>query len=345
MSGIVLRGNRYSGNTIVSNCFIDNYMSEANGAQLKIYLYLMRCIEADDPVSVSSIADKFNYTETDIVRSLMYWAKKGIVTLEFDDERNVSGIILNDPTEACETEVTIPKKPVAKKKHPTYTAADLKEFGARTEIKQLIFVAEQYLSKPLSPSDMKSMLFIYDELGFSTDLIEFLIEYCVCKGKTSTRYIEQTAMNWKDAGIKSVIDAKQHIKSFGSNDYFAVLKAFGITDRKPVESEINFIDCWKDEYGFSMDMILEAVARTMKAIARPSFPYADSILKRWSENDVRSLEEVERLDDVHAKRVSNIASRENSAVRGKKGGNRFNNFDERDYDFDEIEAELLKKRM
>ena len=104
MSGIVLRGNRFSGNTIVSNCFIDEYMAEANGAQLKIYLYLMRCIEADEPVTVPLLADRFNYTETDIIRSLLYWARKGIISLEFDEDRNVSGIVLNDPSEAEETE-------------------------------------------------------------------------------------------------------------------------------------------------------------------------------------------------------------------------------------------------
>ena len=113
MSGIVLRGNRFSGNTIVSNCFIDEYMAEANGAQLKIYLYLMRCIEADEPVTVPLLADRFNYTETDIIRSLLYWARKGIVSLEFDEDRNVSGIVLNDPADAEETEVSLPKKPAA----------------------------------------------------------------------------------------------------------------------------------------------------------------------------------------------------------------------------------------
>ncbi len=345
MSGIVLRGNRYSGNTIVSNCFIDEYMADANGAQLKIYLYLMMCIEADDPVTVSSIADKFNYTETDIVRSLLYWARKGIITLEFDDDRNVSGIILNDPSEACETEVNIPRKSADKRRRPTYTAGDLNEFGSRKEIKQLIFVTEQYLSKALSPTDMKTMLFIYDELGFSTDLIEFLIEYCVCKKKTSMRYIEQTAINWKEAGVTTVIDAKSHIKSFGNNDYFTVLKAFGITDRKPVDSEMAYIDCWKDEYGFSMDMILEAISRTMKAIAHPSFSYTDSILKRWFENEVFTIGDIEKLDEAHARRKAQTVPGRAASPKAVKTPNKFRNFEERQYDFDELEEELLKKRM
>ncbi|MBQ9607667.1 MAG: DnaD domain protein [Lachnospiraceae bacterium] len=357
MGSIILKGNRYSGNTIVSNCFIDEYMADANGAQLKIYLYLMRCIEADEPVSVPLLADRFNYTETDIIRSLLYWARKGIISIEFDDDRNVSGIILNDPSEAQETEVSLPKKSPAKtsegRQRPSYSPAELSDFETKSEIKQLIFAAEQYLGHLLTPSDMKTMLFIYDKqggLGFSADLIEFLIEYCVGKGKTGTRYIEQTAMNWADAGIKDVAEAKKHIRGFAGNEYFTVLKAYGISDRNPVDSEIEYIDQWKNGYGFSMDIILEAVSRTMKAIAKPSFPYTDTILKRWSESGVTSLADIDMLLSVWGSTAKQTgASRVSASPAGisakRSVQNKFHNFSERQYDMEELEARILGKKQ
>ena len=357
MSGIVLKGNRYSGNTIVSNCFIDDYMADANGAQLKIYLYLMRCIEADEPVTVSLLADRFNYMETDIRRSLLYWARKGVISLEFDDEENISGIILNDPAEACETEVTIPRKRAEKHRKPTYSADDLKKFSADDDIKQLIFVAEQYLKKPLTPTEMKTMLFIYDGLGFSADLIEYLIEYCVGKGKTSMRYIESTAMNWAEDGVKTVIDAKGREKCFGGSDYSAVLRAFGITDRKPAAREIDYIDSWKNECGFSLDIILEAAGRTIMRTSKPSFQYADRILRGWAESGVRSMEDIDSLDEAYSSRMQQgfrTLPQSSTAMQGgrtgspvrKKGGPAKGHFDmERQYDFDEIEASLLGRRQ
>ena len=357
MSGIVLKGNRYSGNTIVSNCFIDEYMAEANGAQLKIYLYLMRCIEADEPVTVPLLADRFNYTETDIIRSLLYWARKGIVSLEFDEDRNVSEIVLNDPSEAEPTEVSLPKKSAPRtaegRQKPSYTASELSDFGSKTEIKQLIFVAEQYLGHPLTPTDMKTFFFIYDRqggLGFSSDLIEYLIEYCVGKGKTNTRYIEQTAMNWADSGIRDVAGAKEHVRGFAGNDYFMVLKAYGITDRNPVEGEIQYIDRWKNGYGFSMDMILEAVSRTMKAIMKPSFPYTDSILKRWAENGVTSVSDIDLLIPAWGSTAKQTGiMRSSGSVTGsaarKSPQNKFHNFSERQYDMDELEARLLGQKQ
>ena len=55
--------------TVVSNLFIDEYMKDANDAQLKVYLYLLRMMNAKQATSVSDIADKFNHTEKDVMRA------------------------------------------------------------------------------------------------------------------------------------------------------------------------------------------------------------------------------------------------------------------------------------
>ena len=55
--------------------FIDEYMKDANDAQLKVYLYLLRMMSANLATSVSEIADKFNHTEKDVIRALKYWEK------------------------------------------------------------------------------------------------------------------------------------------------------------------------------------------------------------------------------------------------------------------------------
>ena len=63
-------------------------MEDANDAQLKIYLYLMRMLNADLATGVSDIADRFNYTEKDVMRALRYWEKKGILKLEYDSGKS-----------------------------------------------------------------------------------------------------------------------------------------------------------------------------------------------------------------------------------------------------------------
>ena len=60
MARIALYKDNYADSTVVSNLFIDEYMKDANDAQLKVYFYLLRMLNAEQAISVSGIADKFN---------------------------------------------------------------------------------------------------------------------------------------------------------------------------------------------------------------------------------------------------------------------------------------------
>ena len=84
----------YMDSTIVPNRFIDEYMKDANDAQIKVYLYLIRMMGANLPTSVSEIADKFNHTEKDVLRALKYWEKAQLLSLEYDESKSLTGIRL-----------------------------------------------------------------------------------------------------------------------------------------------------------------------------------------------------------------------------------------------------------
>ena len=76
MSGFVLHGDGDYGHTLVPNLFLDNYMPEANGEYVKIYLYLLRCLKSDtQELSIELIANKFENTESDVRRALKYWER------------------------------------------------------------------------------------------------------------------------------------------------------------------------------------------------------------------------------------------------------------------------------
>lgn len=70
--------------TAISNYFFDNYMPQANGDFVKVYLYLLRCLtDPSKDVSVSFIADKLNITDNDVERALRYWASINLVEIEY----------------------------------------------------------------------------------------------------------------------------------------------------------------------------------------------------------------------------------------------------------------------
>ena len=144
-------------------------------------------------------------------------------------------------------------------------------------------------------------MFFYDDLHFSADLLEYLVEYCVSKGSASIPYLKKVGLAWQESGIRDVASAKQETTTFNKH-YYTILKAFGIRNRAPVEKEAEVMDRWLNTYGFTIDLITEACQRTISKIGQPSFQYAEGILSKWKEQGVRSMADVEQRDAEHQKR-------------------------------------------
>ncbi len=323
--------------TLISNAFIDHYMPEANGEFVKVYLYLLRCLGSGEAaLTVSEIADKFNNTENDVCRALKYWEKLGLLKLE-TEEKSLTGIRLLSPGKP--RKASRDKQPAASQETAgegvTRERADV--LCSQEDIKQLLFIVEQYIGRPLASSHVQTILYLYDSLHFSAELIEYLVEYCVSRGSKSFRYIESVALSWHEAHITTVEQARE-VSSQYSKTVYSVLKSFGIRGRNPVESELSYIRKWTDDYGFTLEIIALACERTMSAIHQPSFEYADKILSRWQQQGVRHAKDISALDMQYQKnrRTVGKASSGTSA-----SANKFNNFDQRSYDYDDLERQLL----
>ena len=99
--------------------------------------------------------------------------------------------------------------------------------------------------------------YLYEDLGMGSELLEYLVEYCVQNGHTSVRYIEAVARNWHEKGIRTAQEAKDYSSAY-NKDSFAVMKAFGINSRKPAAPEQKLMDKWFRDYGFTREVVLEA---------------------------------------------------------------------------------------
>ena len=306
--------------TVIPDDFIKNYMPMANGDYVKIYLYILHCAKSDKVPSISTLADIFQCTENDVKRALKYWESKGLLAFE-------------------ETVQTQPETPAfaAPEKH-SYSAAETKAFKEHTEIKQLLFVCEQYMGKQLTRTDIETLLYFYDQLQFSTDLIEYLVEYSVSKNKKSLRYMETVALEWHKKGIKTVEDAKLDSKPFAKECYL-VLKALGINNHEPLPTEVAFVNRWMKEYGFTIDIILEACNRTIMKIHKPSFEYVDGILKAWKNAGIHHLSDVDKLTAEHkSKTAANPQPKQD-----KPFTTRFHNFEQHKYDPNELDKFFINQ--
>ena len=300
------------GSTLISNLFIDKYMRDANDAQLKVYLYLLRMMNAGRTTSIPDMADQFNHTERDVMRSLRYWERRGLIVLEYSAAGELMSLRMISPRPDADKQafpvpfrggagystdrydsddyeedprpapavprlqaMAIPSQHPAPGQNPAAPqfsssgqnsampqfsapgqssatpqfsapaqnpdragsssggdapepsgritsfrhpdAASVEAFRSSAKRAQLLFVIEQYIGKPLSPSEVESVYYISEQLHFSDALIDYLLQYCIDRGKKDFRYIQKVAVNWAEHGITTPKQAERAVSSFGKN--------------------------------------------------------------------------------------------------------------------------------
>ena len=303
-------------------------MTEANGEFVKVYLYLVRLLNSGRALTISDIADHFNLTQKDICRAIKYWIKEEVLQLEYNSDNVLTGITLlplsarptskedesllsmlgiddtkktEKPAKQTESAVSLEATEdimaVTAPAKVKYKAAFIEDKKTNDEdFSNLQFQIETYFARPLTQSDLNSILYIYEELKFSPDLLEYLVEYCVTLGKKSCRYIEAVAIDWYKSGIHTVDDAKVASKNYNSI-YVSVLKELGIPRRMPTPIETSYIDTWYNTYSFNKNIIMEACKRAI--ITNPqsaNFNYVNGILENWHKQNVHKLSDIEALD-------------------------------------------------
>lgn len=352
MNSLTIYRDNYAGSTAISNRFIDEYMSDANDAQLKVYLYLVRMMSANLPTGISDMADKFNHTEKDIMRALKYWEKNHLLSLEYNDQKVLTGIRFTSPVSAPVAEerplapivplklvaTEAEEKPVVKSEpakpdyeNISYSRDQLKNFKDNPETGQIPFIAEAYLKKQLSLKDIEILYFIHEDLHFSCELIDYLLQYCVEKGKSSFSYIKAVAISWAEAEIQTVKQAKAFIGNSYDKTVYTILKALG-RNQLVTKTEADLVTKWYKEYGFDLEVINEACNRTVLATDSHRLEYCDKILSSWKKNGVKNLADVSGLDN---------SFRKPKAPAQNYNKNQFNQMIHTDYDIDEIEKQLL----
>jgi len=376
MSDILIQADGISDVTIVPNVFIDEIMPSANGAYVKVYIYLLRMLMSNNPrISISSIADKLENTENDVIRALNYWEKLNLLIITRNNRNEIISISLVDPRTvvsdstvnnsgvitpmsssvvdtddfSADVEIAASNMP-AQQKFPvrqTYSADKIAALSENEQIKYALHIIEIYLNRPLKPMDLQLIFYLYDELHFSPELIMYLYEYCVSKGKKNTSYIEAVALTWASDGIDTEEKAREAATLYNEHIQ-AVTKAFGL-NRTPGQIEKQYITKWVEVFGFSDDIITEACNRTILRTQKPDFKYADKILDTWFKKNVKSYNDILKLDEEFAK--SNKAEEYNYnkvTPINKPANNRFNQFPQRSYsdkDYAELEKKLLNKGL
>lgn len=352
MTGISFTTEKQPDITVLSNDFIDHYMVKADGEYVKIYLLLLRLIHSNKFEGIDQLADLLELTQKDIWRAINYWKKQGLLQIEEPKADTVA-----PKTEPVSEQSGFPPDSGGSKGAPALAGTviplppkdnlsplAMQSVSQTAELKHSIYMAEAYLGRPLSTSELNSFCYMDTSLKISPDLMEYLIEYCVSRGKKSVRYMESVAINWYQKGIDSVEKAKEHSSAYHHN-VFAIMRAFGLSGRSPGTSELEYITKW-NQMGFDTEIIEEACGRSLMTTHQASFPYANRILEEWKKQNIRTMDDIRVLDEqFHTReKASPDGDKKNSGLKQQRSfsaSNPFHNFEQRSYNYDDLESRLL----
>lgn len=405
-----------SGSTMVSNLFIDEYMNSANDAQIKIYLYLLRIIGTKRTASISDLADRFNHTEKDVVRSLRYWERMGLLSLKFSRENELDLISIRlcspeagvqDPPPAaaveyrmaaggecrtqeqfqaasavgmehrqvslqagfsaqsrtpaaapssdvrsaraaanrnlsfpgtprresggspCAPDASAPdggtkkaeRRPAFEPSNRNASASDggtkkalseaeaIASFRSDPRRAQLLFVIEQYIGKPLSLREIHTIYQISEDLHFSDDLTDYLVQFCVDRGRKNFRDILDTARSWAREDVRTPSQAER----FSAKEEAVKAKA-------------------RQE-----EAVTKAAART----ANPGTDGKPAFTKAASGTAAKAAQGRRRDGGPAGASSPFPSSMQPPPTRRPRTTNAFNQFEQNSYDFNALENELL----
>ena len=445
MDHILLCTNHIPPITTIYNSFIEDYMPAANGSYVKVYLYIAKCLQAKESnFSISSLADQLENTEKDILRALMYWEKKGLMSLnrdkatgeilglemlipfaerDFDtyentakesaaslgvdsdlsesgaldrrnsdlsetgaldrrnsdfsetgalDRRNSdlseTGALDRRNSDFSETDAantstyessgtdapsnvnsdvhrasnSAQEKNSSTAKPIQVSPEQIQELSANEDFVWVCNVVESYLERPMKPTEIQLITYLYGTLHFSRELILHLYDYCISMGKTACNYIQTVALSWHEQGIKTPEQAQNASVRYLAS-YNAVSKALGL-GRGLAEIEKKYVDHWQNDWNMDLSVILEACNRTVLKLHHADFKYTEGILSHWNEQNVRTLQGVEQ-SDLHYAQTKEQKEKKKPSTSGKQTPrNQFQNFKQRDVSSEELQ-ELERKLL
>ncbi len=252
------------------------YIKLASAEQLRVLLYTMSNIATG--INPEAAAEYLGIPLDNIKDALNFWCDAGVFT----------------KSNTVEFKKAPEKRSVAKTEAPLPTREEIAMMGSTDErVVFLLREAELKFKRPLRFTEMQSLVSLYADDGMDVSLILMIIEYAISDGKSSIKFINDTARRWQDAGVDSVVAAEEQIEKLGrqKSAWAIVERAFGIEHRQPSTKELEFSEKWVVEWGFSREMLKAAYDGCVDSKAKLSMPYINKILESWHTKGYQSVEQ------------------------------------------------------
>ena len=271
------------------------YITVSSAEELRV---LIAAASAD---TSEEIAKALGIAEADALRALREWEKRGIVILE-----------------GAEAAIAVEREIDTR---PSYTGAEVARICAESDVKELIDVCAAILGKTFTPTEMESIIYLYDGLRFDFEYIVRLCKHCHDIGRSSIRYVEKVGIGLYDSGVITVGALEAYIeKEERKNDMeYRVRELFGFGERALTPSEQKYLAAWTLDWNLPFEVIRLAYNEMMRIKDRPVFSYQNGILKKWVENGCKTPEDVAAYIE-NGKKTAESAGKKKDSEKNKNIG-------------------------
>ena len=263
------------GYTVIDNTFLNEFLPQATGDDVKVYLYgLNLCANPNtDDNSLDTMCKILCLTEDEVLKSFSYWQEMGLVQVVSTNPLEIRFLPIK--TRSGSSKIRNKEK---------YT-----DFNA--QIQAVIS------GRMITPTEYNEYYSLIETYHFEPEALVMIAKYCTTKKSTSIGYpyILAVARNYADEGLKTIEAVEQKFIEYeqNSDEIKRVLSALGLKREADIE-ERNLYLKWNNSFGFTNGVIVE-VAKSLKK--KGGFAKLDSLLSKYFEQKLFTIEEISEFSE------------------------------------------------
>ena len=279
--------------TLPSSCLA--LLTDADAADLRVLLHIAACEARGEAFDTATAADALQLGEGEVRSSVKFWRGAGVVKAE-----TAKGGSAKKPAQ---------KKPLRETRRTKLNTDELCKIAETdSEFTALLDMAQQTAGWIFNTGEIEIIARLYSELKLSGEYILAMIGCFVCRREKPLRYMEAVAYKYVEKGITTAEALEEKLRWLERFEGRAgkIRQMFGIGGRDLTADEEKHLSDWFDTYGFDDEVIRLAYEKTVKQIGKASVNYANTILRSWHEEGIKTARDVqEKTKKAPAKRADN----------------------------------------
>lgn len=266
-------------NTSLPDVFITEYLSEAPGDYIKVYLYILFLSKYGKDIKLNDLSKKIALPLPTIQAAIKYWEDAEVII------KKGTGYIVNNIQEVELNKLYSPKITVSKE-----SVQNMQKDKSRSSAIEAI--NNSFFQGIMSPSWYSDIDLWFKKFEFDEEVMIALFRYCFDKSALHKNYVKTVAEAWHGNNIKTFSELEEYYENQDRLNKIKknICKKLGLS-RNLTQYEEAYIEKWLQEYKYNLDVIELALKKTTSK-SNPNFDYIDKIITDWYERKLLNSEEV-----------------------------------------------------